>query len=552
MRNLKKILCLILALSIICSLGACKKKEVVNEDPSINTENPVDVQEQEITMTSILEKEGATTYYWTDRTDYEYAVTARGFVEIAFNLGYTDYRLKNITISEDKFKLEFDWKRIDETTEEEYWDEGWTLYGAKSDMNRNISDINGTNYESNSGWDYSEELGKDFSDGYYERVDCFFFDLDEENGQEVFKNVVLNAAIYFPETQNVYNIMKKYGDDSDNYSTPPVVLDSKDNAKMLARKNMQGEIIDSKPIATAEFTIKYGNKEETYRFRKGMSLLTWAVSEYNTSGWIAGYDNGIFSPDFKYVIWASDNDMEFMMEDSVITASKNDLGTVPPEAMEHILKQTTTMHATVHLVNANTPLLSPGVKILSNNTEINSYKVFNLGSIYEADDLIQVYLKNIPDEVLEYIKLYTFEEPVDFRLMIQESGYTTHTVPFAKDDPILAIPEDATCIEFKRGEDITVEHEDGFIGVIDSNVAVAEYDVAADPNFTIYNEKAFVITYKDQIVYWIHMPMFLDNYEQEELHIELEPGMTQEEIDKIIAEKEKEWEEKYGSHDHNH
>ena len=549
---MRKILCLFLALVLVCSLGACKKNEI-DPKPSISGENPLPTEDSEkVTMSKILEEEGAVTYYWTDRTDYEYAVTSMGFSEVCFNLGYSNFRLKNITLGEDKFKMVFDWKLVDEDTGKETWQEDWALYGAKAEMNGNISDINSLDYESSSGWDYQEELGKNFSDGYYERVDCFFFDIKGKGENEVLENVVLNAAIYFPETKNVYNITKEYGKDPLEYPTPPVVLDNRDTAKMLARKNIQGSIVDSHPVATAEFTLKYGNKEETYTFRKGMSLLAWAASEYNTGGWVAGYDNGVFSPDYKYVIWANDNDMEFMMEDSVIVANKNDLGTVPPEAMEHILAQQTTMHATVHLVNAQTPLLSPGVKIVSRHNVENGYKVFNLGTLYETDDVLKVYLKNIPDDVLENIKMYTFEEPLETRLMIHESGYTTHTQPFAKDNPVLAIPETATCIEFKRADDVTIEHEDSTVSVIDHNVAVAEYDVAADPNFTIYNEKAIVITYKDQIVYWIHMPMFLDNYEQEDLHITLEPGMTQEEIDKIIAEKEKEWEEKYGAHNHEH
>ena len=164
-----------------------------------------------------------------------------------------------------------------------------------------------------------------------------------------------------------------------------------------------------------------------------------------------------------------------------------------------------------HMVNAKTPLFTPGFRIVSKDNGRAAYHSTEMTTALMLDDIIDIYMNNIDDELIPHIKLYAFPESEEFMATLE--GHTilnVHPTPLEQGDPMLTIPEDAVCLTFERVEDgkeapnspnpLKPGHEN-----LNEDAVYARYVTKDDPNFGKGVNLVFAITFDDELVYWIHM-----------------------------------------------
>ena len=174
-----------------------------------------------------------------------------------------------------------------------------------------------------------------------------------------------------------------------------------------------------------------------------------------------------------------------------------------------------------HMVNAKTPLFTPGFRVVSKKDGRVAYHSVEMGSgSYLLDDILDIYMNGIADELIPHIKLYAFPESEEFMKTLE--GHTilnAHTAPLKQGDPMLTIPEDAVCLTFERVPDgkeapnspsplIVPEgtiHNGMPHGSLNKDAVYARYVTKDDPNFGKGVNLVFAITFDDELVYWIHM-----------------------------------------------
>lgn len=527
---MKKIICMLMAIVMLLSLVACGKDDV----PETTPDTEPAVTEAVVSPSPIeeaLKSEDTQVVNLAKLDDYEAFIRSMGFGE--FRADYwrptadseVAITLKDLTFNGEVFKLEFDYTGWDAATDGTYEDNGWILYGTKSDGPKNISEYNDENMPNVDILDMNE-LFPDTSD-YRHVVDYTLFDVQDE----VMTDVVVVSAVYYPATGNLYNLVKVYGELPESYAAPRVLFEDEEDVSIFGVKNSELEIVDGYPVEMAEFTINYGDKTETYKYRVGMSLSNWAASELNTGDWVNGYANGVFSPEYDYVIYGADNDMRYLMDDAVITALETNYEAtgmiVTPEHMYSILHDNIrTPTGIAHLVDYKTPLLTNGFRVVGKYDGSSDYQMFDIGSVYSASESLEIYMNNIDDSLIPDIKVYALKEPMELIDMLAEGGgYSSHIHPFAADDEKLTIPETAYCMTVER---VPEANENA---PVKTNAVVATYDMSADPNFDPHNENVFAVTYQGKLVYWIHMPIFAS----EVIANEIPDEMTEEEYNEMMA-----------------
>lgn len=174
-----------------------------------------------------------------------------------------------------------------------------------------------------------------------------------------------------------------------------------------------------------------------------------------------------------------------------------------------------------HMVNAKTPLFTPGFRVISKEDGRVAYHSVELGGgFYLLDDILDIYMNGIADELIPHIKLYAFPESEEFMKTLE--GHTilnAHTAPLKQGDPMLTIPEDAVCLTFQRvpdGQEAPntpssrivpngVMHNGMLHGNMNKDAVYARYVTKDDPNFAEGVNLVFAITFDDELVYWIHM-----------------------------------------------
>jgi hypothetical protein len=174
-----------------------------------------------------------------------------------------------------------------------------------------------------------------------------------------------------------------------------------------------------------------------------------------------------------------------------------------------------------HMVNAKTPLFTPGFRIVSKEDGRVAYPSVEIGGgLYLLDDTLDIYMNGIADELIPHIKLYAFPESEEFMATLE--GHTilnAHTAPLEQGDAMLTIPEDAVCLTFERVEDgkeapntpnpLIVPNgvvRNGILhGNLNKDAVYARYVTKDDPNFAEGVNLVFAITFDDELVYWIHM-----------------------------------------------
>lgn len=133
-----------------------------------------------------------------------------------------------------------------------------------------------------------------------------------------------------------------------------------------------------------------------------------------------------------------------------------------------------------HMVNARTPLMTPGFRIVGREEGRAAYHSVQMGDdLYLLDDILDIYMNGIADELISHIKLYAFPESQAFLDSIKGNTIlNAHPTPLPTDSEILTIPEDAV---------------------------FARYVTKDDPNFGEGVNMVFAITFDDELVCWIHM-----------------------------------------------
>lgn len=169
-----------------------------------------------------------------------------------------------------------------------------------------------------------------------------------------------------------------------------------------------------------------------------------------------------------------------------------------------------------HMVNAKTPLFTPGFRVVSKEDGRIAYHSVEMGNdLYLLDDTLDIYMNGIADELIPHIKLYAFPESEEFMATLE--GHTilnAHPTPLEQGSPMLTIPEDAVCLTFQRvadGEEapnspsILKVPKDKMHGSLNKDAVYARYVTKDDPNFGEGVNLVFAITFDDELVYWIHM-----------------------------------------------
>ena len=172
-----------------------------------------------------------------------------------------------------------------------------------------------------------------------------------------------------------------------------------------------------------------------------------------------------------------------------------------------------------HMVNAKTPLFTPGFRIVSKMDGRVAYHSVEMGGgHYLLDDILDIYMNGIADELIPHIKLYAFPESEAFMATLE--GHTilnVHTAPLEQGSSMLTIPENAVCLTFERVQDgheapntpsplrVPVSHNGMEHGSMNKDAVYARYVTKDDPNFGEGVNMVFAITFDDELVYWIHM-----------------------------------------------
>ena len=172
-----------------------------------------------------------------------------------------------------------------------------------------------------------------------------------------------------------------------------------------------------------------------------------------------------------------------------------------------------------HMVNAKTPLFTPGFRIISKMDGRVAYHSVEMGGgHYLLDDILDIYMNGIADELIPRIKLYAFPESEEFLASLEDHTIlNVHTAPLEQGDAMLTIPENAVCLTFERVKDgheapntpnplrVPVSHNGMEHGNLNKDAVYARYVTKDDPNFGEGVNMVFAITFDDELVYWIHM-----------------------------------------------
>ena len=172
-----------------------------------------------------------------------------------------------------------------------------------------------------------------------------------------------------------------------------------------------------------------------------------------------------------------------------------------------------------HMVNAKTPLFTPGFRIISKMDGRVAYHSVEMGGgHYLLDDTLDIYMNGIADELIPHIKLYAFPESEEFLASLENhTVLNVHTAPLEQGNAMLTILENAVCLTFERVQDgheapntpnplkVPVSHNGMEHGNLNKDAVYARYVTKDDPNFGEGVNMVFAITFDDELVYWIHM-----------------------------------------------
>lgn len=337
---MKKVFCLLLALSLLPLLGACGStvpaetvpaatepaKPVLN-DP---TQPPRDLSltvftgevppSAEVSAEALLQKEGTETVTFDTREEYGTMLHSLGYTEFILDYHIDMVQLevypKSLTYNDEAFRLELSAycnPMIDMTTDPEtvrQYD-GWVLYGTKAGAAQNITDLR---YE-----DYQEAYCMDFPDNWrYEKLRgldiCPAFMRNEVYGTDEQGNVIRWACHeirYYPHTRNLYNLINVVEDmEIGCHSAPRMLMMWEDalveawSARGLPAFEIYPGYLDrqNRVVMGGDHI---GLSNIYYSFEPDMTLEEWVRSPYNMDGWRFVNDalgGTMISPERNYAI----------------------------------------------------------------------------------------------------------------------------------------------------------------------------------------------------------------------------------------------------------
>lgn len=346
---MKKIMCMIMAFAMVLSMVACQSAPEQPETTPPTTEvqtQPTEVTELLSPAEMLLTSKDTTTTSYEDVMEYENTLRSLGYEEFFIDYwratedsGIACHPI-NLTYNNEAFRFEFGFDYYDGATESVLIDEGWVLYGTKGDSAANIG-VCSDNYECTDMLDINEAQ-PEFATDYRYEIDYFFFNWDE-NGMHC--DEVFNQAVYYPGTNNLYNLVKEYGDgEATREMHIPELL--AENGESAASTVSRPDEIYQTFGEVAEFTIQWGDNTETYQYQLDMTLVDWCASEYNTAHWFADGDK-VWSPDCCYSVFDGASDIrDIPTINGVIVAVADNLGTftvgvqeATPEELEEVLRQ---------------------------------------------------------------------------------------------------------------------------------------------------------------------------------------------------------------------
>lgn len=316
--------------------------------------------------------------------------------------------------------------------------------------------------------------------------------------------------IYYPDTGNLYNFIPNNTNIDEKLSCPRVLLEYNGDKQIYDSEHSQFEVVNGVPIEIASFSIQNGETKKTYSYRVGMTLATWASSSFNNGDWLIGNYNTLFSKDGQYVIENIQTDIRLLLnrQKTIIALETNEDYQQRSEDALIFFNSQYVPSVFVQMVNHTTPLISSGIKIENKYTITDDYVMAHAGALYLQNETIKIYLKNVDDAIIDDLKLYVFNEPLEILDIIYQDGL----VQLLSQESLeilstIDIPQESNSFSFKRGEDVYFNYAEDKYQLLDEKVVSAECAIYSD--FVLDRENVFAIAYKDQIVYWIHVPTFI-------------------------------------------
>lgn len=520
---MKKILALVLAMLMLAGCGNAAPAET-----DAMAENPAAIQTAEETQEP---EPPAPDEVITGAEECMAALQTLGYIE--FNPAvYTNtfgpqasVTPVSMEITGDSFVMQLDVVEF-HTFSQTTYETQWTLYGTKGDSLEVIPDLEGQGYDL---FDTSI-LATATGDCVYDSTDYTFYRLNDSGKAEAMAFV---TGAYYPATGNLYSLVQEFTSSPEEYATAVVYAATPQEYRIpqVVQTLQWGEFT----YELKTFAIRYGNKLEFYTYREGMSFSDWACSELNTAGFIPWYDDSVLSPDRAYIGSTGYLAMEAWGEevltmemqpfdgqlDHTYMYSFDVMGdaAAAAEAQEYLRSEEVEIRdngsinvPVAHMVNARTPLFTPGFRIIGREEGRAAYHSTEIGQgLYLQDDILDIYMNGIDQALIPHIKLYAFPEPEEFvRSLEGQLILNAHTGPHEQGSHLLQIPEDAVCLTFQRvpnGQEapnspnpLRPGHEN-----LNHNAVYARYVTKDDPNFAPGVNLAFAITFDDELVYWIHM-----------------------------------------------
>ena len=521
--------------------------EAPTEEPTVApTEAPT---EPVISAEELLQSDDTVTLSGKTPAEYWQILLDLGYIELwAFEAreipSYPkDYELISLTYNDKAFRL--DLTAIDYWVSGQYY-EGFSLYGTKAN---GPADITGINLEA-----YTEDIweGGPVDTGIPENVKNLLTEMNvtipiikkvttyaaidpalADSEEYVLNSMpqIYHASFYYPATGNLYNFVREsQGILNTWFNTPSNILNTE--WQLLLKHSFEKEIIPygEFTVELNQFAVQCGGQLAIYQYRPGMSFSDWACSELNTDGWIPWYEDSVLSPDRKYIASTGYLSLDEILGDgAVLNAELFDgqldhnhdreyhpvdgvsVEDMKSEKMEVVDRGNINIPV-AHMVNARTPLCTPGFRILGREEGRAAYHSVEMCSVgYLLDDILDIYMNGIADELIPHIKLYAFPESEEFMDSLGEGLIlNVHPTPLEQGDAMLTIPEDAVCLTFQRvpdGEEAPNTpnpykpgHEN-----LNKDAVFARYVTKDDPNFGEDVNLVFAITFDDELVYWIHM-----------------------------------------------
>lgn len=478
---MKKLIALLLPAVMLLSLTACggSAEPVETAAPTVAaTEAPTEPVETEpgiyypadSEIDSALQDAEAAVLSWPSNDTYTMVLRGLGYKEVDFskhvigdergnydkegNISFSPIpsaTVHNIQFLDDVVRVELSWYEHEDRCEED----GWVLYCTKADAIADISGINVQDYDGCQAFNFADAFAE-WGTGFVERWDYQYMHPNR---------IAMVQAYYYPESGNLYNLVKTYDYFPEMVNGPSVLCRNAEVAEdYLLDSEFELTFVDDYPIVTSEFAIICDDQATTYKYRVGMSLAAWAASELNTDGWVLGPDNMLFSPDHQYWLECTDFQLEQNSGRNFLTAIRS-----TAEHRNALAKSLEAGTAAAYLVNWQTALLPTNFAVVGNHTEEVAYGMYDMAYGLDGAETLNLYMRNVHSSVLADVKVYA-----------------------VKDNPEMQIPDDSLCLSFVEAE---VSGKDARFG---QTMAVATCDMAAGAN-------AFAITYQDKLVYWIQL-----------------------------------------------